>query len=544
MTTKSDHRRRRADPRPIRVLFGCTAWPCGLLEVASWAKQQRLAEPIIQQIHEDSDGELDTAFVQRLVDFRPHVVGFRVEGDTFEQVQRWIPVVRRHSNAEIVLGGPSATSHPVEVLEQSGADYVFAGEAEKPFNQFLRFAWQRDSKDRQPDIPGLAYRYGEKTHFNTLPQDGYGRTVMETDRLVCSTSLRCLRHRVRPVAESEILAAGRLDWSIFQNFEKEFESLYFTGGRGCPGSCTFCARMHGNEVRKKSAEQLFEEIEAADRAVADGTMRVGRWKLFQHVDDPTLCDREVAWASVFDEDFFIDQQRAMEFFRLWEGSSLKERYRLSVQTNPCSLLIRGGVHLDLMDWIHRLKPMIMLGGESFHQDLLQRWHKRHNVGQLERVLDALDRTRQDYTVFQILTDFDTTPEELVENLRLLILAGYRHRRMRIASSPFMIPLFDSDIRRSLDFSDRLPWAQIRSFRDFERPHPEWMDPLVAELADLADAELQFALEPEHREGALGQTFEAVRARISQSNDLPGGLEEQAEEARREIQAARFQEVCS
>ncbi len=88
--------------------------------------------------------------------------------------------------------------------------------------------------------------------------------------------LRCLRNRIRPAATIELIAVNRLDWSLLESFSNEFDSLYFTAGRGCPGSCTFCAKLHGNEVRTKSARQLLEEIEAADAKVADGTIRLTR----------------------------------------------------------------------------------------------------------------------------------------------------------------------------------------------------------------------------------------------------------------------------
>ena len=42
-----------------------------------------------------------------------------------------------------------------------------------------------------------------------------------------------------------------------------------------------------------------------------------------------------------------------------------------------------------------------------------------------------------------------------------------------------------------------------------------MDPLVAELADMADAELQWTLIPEQRDGALRQAFDVVLERIGQ-----------------------------
>ena len=265
----------------------------------------------------------------------------------------------------------------------------------------------------------------------------------------------------------------------------------------------------------------------------------------------------MSWAAIYDEDFFLNRGRAVEFFRLWNDSPLKERDRLSVQTNPCSMLLPGRrVHEELMAWIDRLKPMIHLGAESFHDDVLARWQKRHNVAELQAVLDALDRTRQDYTVFQLLTDFETTPEELVETLRLLILNAFRRRRMRIASTAYTIPLYDTEIRRVLDYRGHAAVRNVSNFTDYQRPQPGWMDPLVADLADLADSQLHFSLMPEQREGALLEAMAAVQERIGEeigraANDPQATagqrgrlnrLADQAHAAMNEIRDVRFQAV--
>ena len=50
----------------------------------------------------------------------------------------------------------------------------------------------------------------------------------------------------------------------------------------------------------------------------------------------------MGWAAIYDEDFFLDRRRATAFFTRWQRSPLAERYRLSLQTNPCSLLGRDG----------------------------------------------------------------------------------------------------------------------------------------------------------------------------------------------------------
>jgi hypothetical protein len=544
--------------RPIRALLATAGWPSGILDIGSWAARQPNVEVAIVQISSDENRSL----IGRLQSWQPHVVGFRVEGEPFEPIRHWIRTVREFSNAEVVLGGPTATSHPIDLLEWSGADYVFAGEAEETFARFLQLARRPNSRDLLPEIPGATYRYGGCTFHNTLPTDGYGQSLREVGAFDCTTSVSCLRNAIRPTASQQLLAANRLDWSLLDGFRQPFDSLYFTGGRGCPGACTFCAKLHGTQVRIKSAEQLLEEIEQADACVAEGRLHLTGWPLFAHVEDDRLRSRQASWAAVYDEDFFLHIPRAIEFFDLWSRSPLSERYRLSLQTNPCSLLTKTGksresgtdpisrpksamspfpVHLELLHWIDRVKPMVQLGAESFNPILLARWQKRHNLAQLNCVLDALDTTRQDYTVFQLLTDFDTTAEELIETLRLLILAAFAHPRMRIASSPYTIPLYDSDTRKYLEFAGP---ARIRDFRDYERPHPEWMDPLVAGLADLADEQLHWTLNPQTRDGALSETLPAVVERIQQLSPAEhpnrDELLAQARAAAEQVAGARFQ----
>lgn len=497
-------------------------------------------------------------YVEQLESFAPHVVGFRVEGEGSENVEQFVAATRLFSRCEIVLGGPTATSHPVELLDDFGADYVFAGEAEEAFVEFLRAAWEPNSKDRAADIPGLAFCYGGRAYHNTLPADGYGRNLLEAGTDDCRLSKQCLRHAARPVADAALLAANRLDWSILHHFGREFDSLYFTGGRGCPGACTFCAKLHGQQLRVKRAAQLLEEIEQAAAAVDEGRLCVTRWPLFEHTDCPEMAGREVAWAAVYDEDFFLDRRRAVEFFELWSRSPLRHRFRLGFQTNPSTLVDRQGrIHADLFHWIDRLKPMIQIGAESFNPELLARWHKRHTLAQLRAALDAMDRTHQDYAVFVLLTDFLSTPEEVVQTLRLLVLEALPRRRMRIASSPFTIPLYDSDARRWMEFGGRIPPGGIRHFSDYERPRPDWLDPLAAELADLADSELRWTLNLSQRDAALVAAVEAVADRAEEENRRAqsdrhvsrsrkiriGQLHDQAARSRREVADARFQAVA-
>ena len=83
-------------------------------------------------------------FLVKLRDFHPHIVGFRLEAGGFETVRELVAVVRRNSDATVILGGPTATSHPLETLVECDADFVFAGDAEAPLAAFLRAAYRAE----------------------------------------------------------------------------------------------------------------------------------------------------------------------------------------------------------------------------------------------------------------------------------------------------------------------------------------------------------------------------------------------------------------
>ncbi|HBT77068.1 MAG TPA: hypothetical protein DEB39_09110 [Planctomycetaceae bacterium] len=468
-----------------RILFGSVGWPCGLHEVASHTKRRGAGQVRLIRLPWP-DGLLR--------DFRPHVVGLRVEGGQLPAVQELVRSIRRVlPQTTVVLGGPTATSHPVELLETTGADYCFAGDAEECFVRFLEAAAEIRSRDRLPEMPGVAYRWAGRAVVN-LPPEEPGKA------------------RIWPGISEAILRENRLDWTLLEGFERGpvLDSVYLTAGRGCPGRCGFCTQLHGRAVRTKTVDQILEEIREADRLIARGKLLVSRWPLYEHVHDPrmpALKRRPVRWLSIFDEDFFLDRKRAVDFFRRFAIMPQARRYRLSFQTNPVSLLDHGEPDGELFAWFDRLKPMIQLGAESFHPEMLERWNKRHTLDRLEKVLDALDGTRQDYTVFHIQADYHTTLVELRESTRLLLETARRHPAMRIASSPLMIPLYDTDIRRQLT---RPQLASIRDFTDFERPHPEWLVPAIADLIDRIDEHLQHALYPTGRDRALAEVASLIR----------------------------------
>jgi radical SAM superfamily enzyme YgiQ (UPF0313 family) len=148
--------------------------------------------------------------------------------------------------------------------------------------------------------------------------------------------------------------------------------------------------------------------------------------------------------------------------------------------------------------------MIQIGAESFHPQLLKRWKKRHNAEQLETVLDALDKTGLDYNVFHIWTDYYSTVAEITESAKLLVQTAEKHIRMRIASTPFMIPLYGTEIQKDLEKTQHYCG---KHFTDYESAHPELLPKGVSELAEKLDEVFQDTLYLEKRQNALERAAE-------------------------------------
>jgi radical SAM superfamily enzyme YgiQ (UPF0313 family) len=583
-----------------RVLFGSFGWPTGIIEVASWAKNRGAADVSVVPLdkgairwtphlgrairrHGERTGKaffkpegglsdetasalVDSDFVKALMEHRPTVVGFRVDEVNVKDLKSYIKAVRHFTDAVVVVGGPETTIFPKEVVDELGADFGFAGEAEEGFTRFLKVLGGRDAKSglTREDyeglltIPGLVFRYGGQIHHNTLPRDETGRNALDPSPLfrvsedeaegvekgsaaalskafaahglrlsadakaeplgkgywklsqktgsdyylrpsgggydvgyaMDVVERRRLMNLARPFAEPEVMNENILQWDVIRKSEKVFEDVTVSTSRGCPGACVFCSHIHGRIHRPKGALEIMRDVEALDRRVRDGSVSLQLWKPFVGVDDPRVRKRESYLLDISDDDFLLDRERALEFFRMWDGSGMKDRYRLGIQTNAVSLIRDKKVDEELMRYIGRFKVWVGMGAESFSHGLLYRWRKRHDPEKLDAVLDALEDTGQEYTVNLIASDFDMTPAEYVDNLALTAEKASKRRHMRVGYVPYMSPVYDSSLRKELERRGILTPDKIAHYTDYSDAHPELMDPLVVKMVDAAKGPLK------------------------------------------------------
>jgi hypothetical protein len=457
----------------------------GIPEDALFGKDGHLRQHVSQIVHSVGGG-----FVKKLIEFDPHIVGFRAEGDkSHYYLSDYVELVRHFSDAIIVVGGPSATTYRADSARRFRPNFMVSGEGEEPFERLVEAvgARNRRSKFTRDDIRGIRGIPGvsSKRNINTAT----------------------------PILSEESLDSYRLDWSLMEGYRygemTETSSLYYSTSRGCPYDCSFCDRIHSRKFRAKSPQRMMEDIAALDRAVDDGTINAKPAQVWWDVDDAAIRGRRGIHLGLTDENFLLDRGRALEFFRLWERSGLSPIYRLGIQTSPASLVRGGRIDEELMGYIDRLKIHVQLGIETFNPPLLERLKKPHTTEEGHLVLDRMDASGQRYAAFQELSDYDTMPEEAVETVRLLALNHMRHPRMDVWVTPFLSPSPGTDTYKTLERKGLRRGEDGGGSDFFRSSHPELMDPSAAKLLKAADGALEHLRVGGYDRGQVRQIYLAA-----------------------------------
>lgn len=174
----------------------------------------------------------------------PDVIGFQFYTYDFNFIKNAVERIKKRFPAiTVVAGGPHPSSCGVEILGQiEGIDFLFQGEAEKSFPDFLSQI-SRGNGDFSK-IGGLIRR-------NT------------SGNPVCNL----------PVFSENIDALGFPAWELIHPetypeaqhgaFFKNFPIAPIITTRGCPFGCTFCAAhmTTGKKMRTRSAKNVVDEIE-------------------------------------------------------------------------------------------------------------------------------------------------------------------------------------------------------------------------------------------------------------------------------------------
>ena len=177
--------------------------------------------------------------------FRPDLVGFSALVLEHRQLQEAAAAVKQLDGAPVVVvGGPFANSLPERLLEYPNVDLVVKGEGERPM---VEIADRIDRGETDFALPGV----GRRGDNGVVPPEGQ----LFVDDL-----------NTLPFPDWDSLDLA--DYHDQEHhgllyYHKEYMSM--TTSRGCPYSCVFCHNIMGKRFRKRSAENIVDEMEILGR---------------------------------------------------------------------------------------------------------------------------------------------------------------------------------------------------------------------------------------------------------------------------------------
>ncbi|MCP4231652.1 MAG: B12-binding domain-containing radical SAM protein [bacterium] len=193
----------------------------------------------------ESEDELG-AIADFAADLDVDVIGISLMTHHFHRSANLTGELRRKLDVPIVWGGVHPTYSPGECLQY--ADYVFFGESEKSLSRFLS---QMDKGETPDTTPGISYPNGDG--LKSTPPAGFIEDLDEIPILDISGDTLF------------VLDDGRirnLGPELYRRYSSWNGTWYrLTTSRGCPYNCAYCTGGMTRKVRRRSTDNVFEEVD-------------------------------------------------------------------------------------------------------------------------------------------------------------------------------------------------------------------------------------------------------------------------------------------
>jgi radical SAM superfamily enzyme YgiQ (UPF0313 family) len=160
----------------------------------------------------------------------PDLIGFSVVTNQWPYAQKLAAWAAEASSAPLICGGVHALADPEGVLQSGLFDYIFRGEAEEAFLDFVN---KYSKNENYLDVSNLGYLQNGQIRLNPI----------------------------RPLPELESLP--RKDYQIF-DFQRLIDVkngwVGLMASRGCPFACTYCFNHQMVEEYKNDLQCKFKDL--------------------------------------------------------------------------------------------------------------------------------------------------------------------------------------------------------------------------------------------------------------------------------------------
>lgn len=179
--------------------------------------------------------------IEKVVEYSPDVIGLTAMTHEIIQASQIASQLKERLNARIIVGGCHVTALPERTLREFPAfDYAVYGEGEKTVIELMEFL-QQSGISEASNIAGLVWRDTEGNIRVNEPREPL--TPLELDML--------------PYPDVKDYYNGPQALA-----DKNSYYIMFTT-RGCPYNCAFCMQVMGRKLRRRSAENIIQEMEYA-----------------------------------------------------------------------------------------------------------------------------------------------------------------------------------------------------------------------------------------------------------------------------------------
>ena len=307
--------------------------------------------------------------IEKVADYSPDVIGLTAMTHEIVQAAQIASRLKERLNTHTIVGGCHATALPERTLRDFPVfDYAVYGEGEKTVIKLMEFL-QQDGISKPSGIAGIVWR-----------DTGGNIRINEPRERMTSLELDMLPYPdVTEYYNGTQALAG-----------KDSSYIMFTS-RGCPYDCAFCMQVLGRQVRRRSAENVIQEMEY----------------VMAHYGTHTF--------NFADEIFLFDNRETREMLQLMIDRSLPKQIRWSGLTRA-NLVNPELISLAKAAGCFRLE----MGVESGDNEILKAINKGITVEQIKNAVKIIKDSGILVSTYYILGHPNETQETIKKTINLAV----------------------------------------------------------------------------------------------------------------------------
>ncbi len=356
--------------------------PLGLLYLASSIKKftPYEVEVLDTQSLKLTYSQLETYLKEKSFD----VVGISAMTFTLIDASKTAKLVKKIlPDKKIILGGTHVHLFPEETINLEGVDFVFMGEAELSFVEFLK---NSNNPSYYPKIPGLIYKDNEgKIKKNDFaPLDNLDEISLPE------------RKQLDIKLYNSLLSKGSLSTTIISS-------------RGCPFRCAFCDRPLSpitSHFRYRSTKNIIDEIcECVELGIKDflfydDTFTVKRDRVLDICNEIMRHKLDIRWDIRTRVDLVDEEMLKM----LQQAGCVAIHYGVEAGNDKILKVIKKGITIEKVKEIFKLTKKLKIETLAYFMIGLP----SENAEDIQDSFDLAKELKPDYAHFTIFSPYPGT----------------------------------------------------------------------------------------------------------------------------------------